>query len=108
MRLKPRTTVAYSYPEPTEHCPVCRWWGECQERRRNDDHLSLVAGISRLQRRQLTAWDVRTVKSLSDLPLPLQRRPERGSKNGYVRVREQARVQVEGRVLRNPYTNYLN
>ena len=96
-----------SYPEPTEHCPVCRWWGECEERRRKDDHLSLVAGISRLQRRQLTAWDVTTVKGLSVLPLPLQRRPERGSKNGYVRVREQARVQVEGRVQEKPIYEVL-
>ena len=66
-----------------------------------------MAGISRLQRRQLTAWDVTTVKSLSVLPLPLQRRPERGSKNGYVRVREQARVQVEGRVQEKPIFEVL-
>ena len=50
----------------------------------------------------VTAWDVATVKCLSVLPLPLERRPERGSKNGYVRVREQARVQVEGRVQAKP------
>jgi predicted RecB family nuclease len=96
-----------SYPEPTEHCPVCRWWGECEDQRRKDDHLSLVAGISRLQRKQLTVWDVTTVKCLSVLPLPLERRPERGSKNGYVRVREQARVQVEGRVQAKPIYEVL-
>ncbi|HLJ45460.1 MAG TPA: TM0106 family RecB-like putative nuclease [Bryobacteraceae bacterium] len=96
-----------TYPEPTEHCPVCRWWGECEERRRKDDHLSLVAGITRLQRKQLSLWDVTTVKSLSDLPLPLQRKPERGSKNGYVRVREQARVQVAGRIQEKPLYEVL-
>jgi predicted RecB family nuclease len=96
-----------SYPEPTEHCPICRWWGECDARRRKDDHLSLVAGISRLQRKQLSAWDVTTVKNLSVLPLPLQRRPERGSKGGYVRVREQARVQVEGRTQEKPVFEVL-
>jgi uncharacterized protein len=96
-----------SYPEPTEHCPVCRWWGECDERRRKDDHLSLVAGISRLQRKQLNSWEVTTVKSLSILPLPLQRRPDRGSKNGYVRVREQARVQIAGRTEEKPVYEVL-
>jgi predicted RecB family nuclease len=96
-----------SYPEPTEHCPVCRWWGECEERRRKDDHLSLVAGISRLQRKQLTTWDVTTVNSLALLPLPLQRRSERGSKNGYVRVREQARVQIAGRSQEKPVYEVL-
>lgn len=96
-----------TYPEPTEHCPVCRWWGECEERRRNDDHLSLVAGISRLQRKQLGAWEVTTVGNLSVLPVPLERRPERGSKNGYVRMREQARVQVAGRTQEKPIYEIL-
>lgn len=86
-----------TYPEPTPHCPVCRWWPECDARRRRDDHLSLVAGISRLQRKQLDAWETNTVNELARLPLPLQRRPDHGSKEGYVRVREQARVQVAGR-----------
>ena len=99
--------IGQSYPEPTEHCPVCRWWGECQQVRRRDDHLSLVAGINRLQRKQLASWDVTTVKGLSVLPLPLQRRPERGSKNGYVRVREQARVQVASRNQETPLFELL-
>jgi uncharacterized protein len=96
-----------SYPEPNEHCSVCRWWSECDDQRRQDDHLSLVAGITSLQRKQLNAWDVTTVNSLSILPLPLERRPDRGSKDGYVRVREQARVQVAGRVQRIPVYEVL-
>lgn len=89
-----------TYPEPVQHCDVCRWWPECDGQRRRDDHLSLVAGASRLQRKQLQTWDIRSVVSLASMPLPLQRSPERGSKNSYVRVREQARIQVLGRVLR--------
>jgi len=38
-----------TYPEPTPHCPICRWFAECDKKRRDDDHLSLVAGITRLQ-----------------------------------------------------------
>src|SRR5262249_30739777 len=39
-----------TYPEPVEHCNVCRWFKECDARRHEDDHLSLVAGIRRNQR----------------------------------------------------------
>src|SRR5208337_1267162 len=42
-----------TYPEPTEHCEVCSWFPVCDDRRRKDDHLSLVAGISRNQRKAL-------------------------------------------------------
>jgi predicted RecB family nuclease len=91
-----------TYPEPAAHCAVCRWWAECDEQRRKNDHLSLVAGISKLQQEQLLAWDVKTMTRLATLTLPLQHRPARGSKNGYVRVREQARVQVAGRTQSRP------
>jgi predicted RecB family nuclease len=86
-----------TYPEPTSHCSVCCWWAECDGQRRKDDHLSLVAGISRLQRKQLSTWDVNAVSSLAVFPLPLKERPKHGSAGSYVRVREQARVQVAGR-----------
>ena len=86
-----------TYPEPNPHCSICRWWSECDTQRRKDDHLSLVAGIRKLQRKQLNSWQVSTVEKLATLPLPLEQRPEYGSKDAYVRVREQARVQVAGR-----------
>src|SRR6185436_6031280 len=37
---------AATYPEPVEHCDVCRWAELCVRRRRDADHLSLVAGIT--------------------------------------------------------------
>lgn len=85
-----------TYPEPTPHCPICRWFTECDKKRRDDDHLSLVAGITRLQQKQLHVWDTGTTRKLAVLPLPLQKRPEYGVPEGYVRIREQARVQVAG------------
>src|ERR1700730_7220615 len=42
-----------TYPEPVSHCEICRWWKECDARRRHDDHLSFVAGASKLQRKEL-------------------------------------------------------
>ena len=63
--------AAANYPEPVEQCDVCRWRGVCDKRRHDDDHLSLVAGISRLQSRELEAAGVRTLTQLATLPLPL-------------------------------------
>ncbi len=97
-----------TYPEPTAHCMSCRWFGDCDAQRRRDDHLSLVAGISNLHRKQLAAWDTRTVEILSRLPLPLQHRPDYGSKEAYVRLREQARMQVAGRYQRQPVHELLD
>jgi predicted RecB family nuclease len=88
-----------TYPEPCTHCAVCRWFRECEARRRNDDHLSLVAGIRRQQRHQLEAWDTQTVAKLAVFPIPLAQKPLHGSCEGIERVREQARVQVEARTL---------
>ena len=91
-----------TFAEPTAHCEVCRWWQECDAEWRKQDHLSLVAGINRLQRKQLSAWEVTTVEQLAVLPLPIPNRPDHGSKEGYTRVREQARVQVAGRKQGRP------
>ena len=99
--------VTETYPEPTPHCDVCRWWQDCDGVRRKDDHLSLVAGISRSQRKQLHAWETTTVTDLARFPLPIQQRPDYGSKEGYVRVREQARVQVTGRNTGHPVHEVL-
>jgi uncharacterized protein len=57
-----------TYPEPVDHCRVCSWWIQCMDQRRADDHLSLVAGAARSQRRALTGAGVTTLAALSDLP----------------------------------------
>ena len=85
------------YPEPTSHCAICRWWPRCDQRRRGDDHLSLVAGLSRLQMRELQSRSIATLARLAVEPVPLAWKPSRGAKDGYVRSREQARVQLDGR-----------
>ena len=90
---------AQTYPEPCTHCDICRWFRECDSRRRGDDHLSLVAGIRRQQRNQLELWNAETMAKLAVLPIPLKQKPLHGSRAGIERVREQARVQVEARTL---------
>src|SRR5208282_1042823 len=57
----------------------------------------LVAGISKLQINELRQHGVTTTEALAGLPLPLSWKPERGSAESYVRVREHARIQVEAR-----------
>ena len=91
-----------TYPEPTAHCDICRWRIVCDGRRRKDDHLSLVAWITKTQINELRRRGVSTVKSLASLPLPLEWKPERGSVQSYERVREQARLQVEAREYGTP------
>ena len=86
-----------TYPEPVDHCEVCRWAAECSARRRADDHLSLVAGISARQRRALSERGVSTLETLGDLPLPMEPKLEGSSAAALARVREQARIQLEGR-----------
>jgi predicted RecB family nuclease len=86
-----------TYPEPVPHCDVCRWFRQCDDRRRRDDHLSLVAGIRSQQRNQLEAWDTDTMAKLAALPIPIKKRPDHGSREAIEHIREQARVQVQGR-----------
>lgn len=86
-----------TYPDPKAHCDICRWRERCERRRREDDHLWLVAAATKLQIEELKRQGVETVAALAAMPLPLGWRPSRGSAQSYERVREQARIQVEGR-----------
>jgi uncharacterized protein len=96
-----------TYPEPVSHCDICRWWPRCDAKRRADDHLSLVAGISRLQMRELESREVQTLAVLAVEPLPIRWKPNRGAKDGYGRVREQARIQLAGRSEQQPLHELL-
>jgi predicted RecB family nuclease len=88
-----------SYPEPVEHCGVCRWTVVCRDRRRADDHLSLVAGISGRQRTALVERGIETVAQLATSPFPFQPPIDGTSPASIERVRDQARIQVEGRAV---------
>ena len=102
-RSPPSYPPAETYPEPVEHCDVCRWAAECVARRRADDHLCLVAGISARQRRALTAPRTsRRWRDLGRLELPLVPPLEGTSAGALERVREQARIQLEGRLEGRP------
>ncbi|HEY3215378.1 MAG TPA: TM0106 family RecB-like putative nuclease [Candidatus Eisenbacteria bacterium] len=91
-----------TYPDPVPHCDVCRWRPACDRRRRADDHLCLVAGISKSQTRELEEREIGTLEALAKLDLPLPWTPRRGARDGYVRIREQARLQLLGRHRGSP------
>ena len=87
-----------TYPEPVSHCDICRWWKECARQWRRDDHLSFVAGASRLQRKELMLQGIPSLESLAKLPLPIPFNPSHGARESYSRIREQARIQLEARI----------
>ena len=57
-----------TYPDPVEHCRVCTWYPDCIDRRRADDHLSIVAGMRRVDTERLMTADVPTLARLAELP----------------------------------------
>jgi predicted RecB family nuclease len=91
-----------TYPEPNEHCGLCAWRLPCDQRRRDDDHLCLVAGITKIQMGELKAQNVSTLAALAQMTLPLSWKPERGVAASYERIREQARIQMQGRAGGEP------
>ena len=90
----PASLALANYPEHVDHCDVCRWFSECNKRRRGDDRLSFVAGLTRLHSRELEAQSITTLEMLGDLALPLSFKPHRGSRESIERVAHQARLQL--------------
>jgi uncharacterized protein len=84
-----------TYPDPVDHCRICRWIDVCELRRRQDDHLCLVAGMRRDQTRRLNLAGIKTVTELGASPVD---QPIHGiNEMALGRLRQQARLQVEQR-----------
>ncbi len=96
-----------TYPEPNEHCRVCDWYGQCDRQWRADDSLTLVANISRNQRKALGERDISTLTALAELTLPVAPKIERIGKQALLNIREQARVQLQGRNSKQPIYEFL-
>lgn len=88
---------ADSYPEPTEHCDVCGWFPNCDKRRHDDDHLSLVAGITGNQRKVLIGRAVTTVAGLGRIDLNKTPKLDGIGKPTLIRLRQQAYLQTKGK-----------
>src|SRR6202171_4781736 len=84
-----------TYPDPVDHCRICRWIDVCELRRRQDDHLCLVAGMRRDQTRRLNLAGIKTVTELGAAPVD---QPIHGiNEMALTQLRQQARLQVEQR-----------
>jgi hypothetical protein len=60
-----------NYPDPKEHCDICRWRLQCNSKRRNDDHLCLVAGITRIDINELKQQNILTTADPGAVLIPL-------------------------------------
>lgn len=97
-----------TYPDPVPHCDICIWWSQCDRRRREDDHLSLVAGMRKLHTEELTRQGITTLADFAEREEPLKERPERGSQDTYVRLHGQASIQLRGRADNAPRYELLS
>lgn len=91
-----------TYPDPCSHCDICNWWEYCNGIRRKDDHLSFIAGMGNSQIKEVKTHGIETLDSMANLPLPIPFKPNRGSKQTFTKLREQARVQNESRLIQKP------
>jgi predicted RecB family nuclease len=94
-----------TYPEPASHCGICRFASECDQRRRADDHLSLVAHARREQRRRLVDIDVTTVLELAGAPAGLD--VGKLGEEAFDVLRHQAGLQVIARTEQRPTHRHL-
>lgn len=91
-----------TYPEPVEHCDVCAWWPTCRRRREDDDHLSLVAGMTTAHAHELERQGRRTLQALATSPRALDEAPRHGVETTFENLRAQAAIQHRGRVEKKP------
>lgn len=98
-RRRLRSTVlggqVQTYPEPVDHCGVCRWNDRCTSQRRADDHLSLVAGMRSDWTKRLRSAGISTVTALAGAgPDPVADMAE----GPWNRLRLQAALQISERM----------
>jgi uncharacterized protein len=94
------SAVSSTYPEPVEHCQLCRWEEHCVAQREADDHLSLVARIQRSQCTQLVEREIATVTQLAAAG-PTDRPPRIGT-GTFESLRAHARLMLSQRASGEP------
>jgi predicted RecB family nuclease len=88
------------YPFERKHCAICSWNEDCARKRRDDDHLSLVAWIRRDQIAKLEGAGLARVTDLA--ASPDDRRPTGMNPETFAKLRRQAALQVNGRAAARP------
>lgn len=91
-----------SYPEPCNHCQICDWWTVCNQKRREDDHLSFVAGMTKSQRQEMSEHQVVTLEGFANAAQAHPGFPKRGALGSYVKSQLQAKIQLKGKQTGRP------
>jgi predicted RecB family nuclease len=84
-----------SYPYPVEHCGLCEFLARCRAQWEADDHLTLVAGVSRAQVERLTAAKITTLEALGDASSGTRVRKMRPTT--FANLHRQAKLQLHRR-----------
>lgn len=93
------------YPLECKHCELCPWNDACEGQRRDDDHLSLVAGMRRDQIAKLEGAGISRVGTLA--VAADDRRPTGMGPETFTKLRRQAGLQVQGREASQPIYELL-
>ena len=97
-----------TYPNPKAHCDVCSWRSDCEVIRRDDDHLSLVANISKNQITELQNNGFDTLQKLGEIDGDVPFVPLKGSIEALERTKGQAKIQLLGRSTGTPQFELLD
>lgn len=91
-----------SYPDPVMYCDICKWFEVCNERRRNDDHLTFVAGLSSSQIKDLSTVGITTLEGLANANEDFYVEIDGANSETMLRIKEQARMQLMARESGRP------
>ncbi|AEF34616.1 conserved hypothetical protein [Mycolicibacter sinensis] len=95
-----------THPEPVEHCAVCRWRLVCKQQRRDDDDLSLIAGITARQRKALRQAGISTRRGFAQLETPPTF--DHVTPQSMTKAHSQARLQVAGEDAGRPLWEFVD
>lgn len=97
--------IANEYPFKRSHCKICQWQEACERRRRDDDHLSLVAAM---RRDQIAKFEAAGIERLAQLAVASDAaRPEGMIGETFTKLRRQAALQKQGRESGQPHYELL-
>jgi predicted RecB family nuclease len=86
-----------TYPIPVEKCGTCNWWKECDDKRHEDDHLSLIAGARTTHVKELELQGITALEKYALEKEPIKEKPQRGNAESYKKLHSQAKIQSDGR-----------
>src|SRR5690349_9844042 len=105
--LQVLTDPQETYPDPVPHCEICKWWPVCNKRRREDDHLSFIAGMGNTQIKEVKKWGVHTLELMAGFSFPNGHKPARGNVQTFEKLSHQARLQHKWREINRPVFEIL-